>query len=63
MILMDHHVKENEEEKNDKYMHFAAETREQLKVKTVIVLIVWEFFGQSQQNYQNHLKFGNRGGN
>ena len=40
MILMDHHVKENEEEKNDKYMHLAAETREQLKVKTVIVLFV-----------------------
>ena len=39
-IPMDHHVKEKEEEKIDKYMDLAAEVRRQFKVKTVIVPIV-----------------------
>ena len=38
-IPMDHHVKEKEEENIDKYMDFAAEVREQFRVKTVIVPI------------------------
>ena len=37
---MDHHVKEKEEEKIDKYMDLAAEVRRQFRVKTVIVPIV-----------------------
>ena len=36
-IPMDHHVKEKEEEKTDKYMDLAAEVRRQFRVKTVIV--------------------------
>ena len=39
-IPMDHHVKEKEEEKIDKYMDLAAEVRRQFRVKTVIVPIV-----------------------
>ena len=39
-IPKDHHVKEKEEEKIDKYMDLAAEVRMQFRVKTVIVLIV-----------------------
>ena len=39
-IPMDHHVKEKEEEKIDKYMDLAAEVRRQFSVKTVIVPIV-----------------------
>ena len=38
-IPMDHHVKEKEEENIDKDMDFAAEVREQFRVKTVIVPI------------------------
>ena len=38
-IPMDHHVKEKEEENIDKYMDFAAEVREQFRVKTVTVPI------------------------
>ena len=37
---MDHHVKEREEEKIDKYMDLVAEVRRQFTVKTVIVPIV-----------------------
>ena len=37
---MDHHVKEKEVEKIDKYMDLAAEIRRQFRVKTVIVPIV-----------------------
>ena len=40
VIPMDHHVKEKEEEKIDKYMDFATEVRRQFRVKTVIVPIV-----------------------
>ena len=36
---MDHHVKEKEEEKIDKYMDLAAEVRRQFRVKTVIIPI------------------------
>ena len=36
-ISMDHHVKEKEEEKIDKYMGLTAEARRQLRVKTVVV--------------------------
>ena len=39
-IPMDHHVKEKEEEKIDKYMDLAAEVRRQFRVKTVIIPIV-----------------------
>ena len=39
-IPMDHHVKEQEVEKIDKYMDLAVEVRRQFKVKTVIVPIV-----------------------
>ena len=39
-IPMDHHVKEKEGEKIDKYMDLAAEVRSQFRVKTVIVPIV-----------------------
>ena len=39
-IPMDHHVKEKEEEKIDKYMDLAAEFRRKFRVKTVIVPIV-----------------------
>ena len=38
-IPMDHHVKEKEEENIDKDMDFAAEVREQFRVKTVTVPI------------------------
>ena len=38
-ISMDHHVKEKEEEKIDKYIDLAAEFGRQFKVKTVIVPI------------------------
>ena len=38
-IPMDHHVTEKEEENIDKYMDFAAEVREQFRVKTVTVPI------------------------
>ena len=36
-ISMDHHVKEKEEEKIDKYMDLTAEARRQLRLKTVVV--------------------------
>ena len=39
-IPMDHHVREKEEKKIDKYMHFSAEVRRQYRIKTVIVPIV-----------------------
>ena len=39
-IPIDHHVKEKEEEKTEKYMDLAAEVRRQFKVKTVIVPII-----------------------
>ena len=38
-IPMDHHVKKKEEKNIDKDMDFAAEVREQFRVKTVIVSI------------------------
>ena len=39
-IPMDHHVKEKEEGKTDKYMDLATEVRRQFRVKTVISPIV-----------------------
>ena len=39
-IPMDHHFKENEEEKINKYIDLTAEVRRQFRVKTVIVPIV-----------------------
>ena len=42
---MDHHVKEKEEEKNDKYRYLTAEVRRKFRVKTVIVPIVLEALG------------------
>ena len=39
-IPMDHHVKEKEEEKIDKYMDLVVEVRIQFRVKTVILPIV-----------------------
>ena len=47
-IPMDHHVKEKEEEKIDKYMDLAAEVRSQFRVKTVIVPIVLGALGTVQ---------------
>ena len=44
-IPMDHHVKEKEEEKIDKYMDLAAEVIRQFRVKTVIVPIVFGALG------------------
>ena len=44
-ILMDHHVKEKEVEKIDKYMDLAAEIRRQFRVKAVIVPIVLAALG------------------
>ena len=44
-IPMDHHVKEKEKEKIDKYMDLAAEVRSQFRVKTVIVPIVFGALG------------------
>ena len=44
-IPVDHHVKEKEEEKIDKYMDLAAKVRRQFRVKTVIVPIVLEALG------------------
>ena len=38
-ILMDHHIKEKEEKKIDKYMGLAAEVRRQFRVETVIASI------------------------
>ena len=46
-IPMDHHVKEKEEEKLNKYMDLAAEVRRQFRVKTVIVPIVFGSFGDT----------------
>ena len=39
-IPVDHHVKEKDEEKIDKYMDLAAKIRRQFRVKTVIVPIL-----------------------
>ena len=39
-VPMDHHFKEKEVEKIDKYMDLAAEVRRQFRVKTMIVPIV-----------------------
>ena len=39
-IPMDHHVKEKEEEKIDKYMDLEADVKTQFRVKAVIVPIV-----------------------
>ena len=44
-IPMDHHVKEKEEEKIDRYMDLAAEVRRQFREKTVIVPIVLAALG------------------
>ena len=38
-IPLDHHVKEKEDEKIDKYIDLAAEVRRQFTVKTVIAPI------------------------
>ena len=38
-ILMDHHIKEKEEKKIDKYMGLAAKVRRQFRVETVIAPI------------------------
>ena len=37
---VDHHVKEKEEQKIDKYMDLTAEVRRQFRVKTLIIPIV-----------------------
>ena len=41
-IPIDHHVKEKEDEKIDKYIDLIVEVRRQFRVKTVIVPIVLE---------------------
>ena len=55
-IPMDHHVKEKEEEKIDKYMDFAAEVRRQFRVKTVIVPIVLGALGTVPAKVSESLK-------
>ena len=42
---MDHHVKEKEEEKINKYMDLLADVRKQFRVKTVIVQILFGDLG------------------
>ena len=44
-IPMDHHVKEKEEERTDRYMDLAAEIRRQFREKIVIVPIVLAALG------------------
>ena len=53
---MDHHVKEKEEEKIDKYMDLAAEVRRQFRVKTVIVPIVLGALGTVPEKLSKSLK-------
>ena len=53
---MDHHVKEKEEEKIDKYMNLAAEVRRQFRVKTVIVPIVLGALGTVPEKLSKSLK-------
>ena len=55
-IPMDHHVKEKEEEKIDKYMDLAAEVRRQFRVKTVIVPIVLGALGTVPAKVSESLK-------
>ena len=60
-IPVDHHVKEKEEEKIDKYMDLAAEVRRQFRVKTVIVPIVLGALGTVPAKLSKSLKkIGNR---
>ena len=53
---MDHHVKEKEEEKIDRYMDLAAEVRRQFREKTVIVPIVLGALGTVQVKLSKVLK-------
>ena len=55
-IPKDHHVKEKEEEKIDKYMDLAAEVRRQFRVKTVIVPIVLGALGTVPEKLSKSLK-------
>ena len=53
---MDHHVKEREEEKIDKYMDLDAEVRRQFRVNTVIVAIVLGVLGTVPAKASESLK-------
>ena len=53
---MDHHVKEEEVEKMDKYMDLAADVRRQFRVKTVIVPIVLGALGTVPTNLSKSLE-------
>ena len=55
-IPVDHHVKEKEEEKIDKYMDLAAEVRRQFRVKTVIVPIVLGALGAVPEKLSESLE-------
>ena len=55
LILMDHHVKEMEEE-IDKYMDLAAEVRRQFWVKTVIVQTVLGALGTMPRKLSESLE-------
>ena len=55
---MDFNVKEQDEEKINKYINLTAEVRIQFRVKAVILPIVLEALGTftTKKNYQNRLK-------
>ena len=55
-IPMDHHVKEKEKEKINKYMHLGAEVRRQFRVKTVIVPTVLGAFQTVSAKLSESLK-------
>ena len=55
-ISMDHHVKEKEEEKVDKYIDLAAEVRRQFRVKIVIVPIALGALGTIPAKLSESLK-------
>ena len=55
-IPVDHHVKEKEEEKIDKYMDLAVDVRRQFRVQTMIVSIVLGAFGTVPAKLSESLK-------
>ena len=55
-IPVDHHVKEKEEEKIDKYMDSAAKIRRQFRVKTVVVPILLGALGTIPAKLPESLK-------
>ena len=55
-IPMDHHVKEKDEEKIDKYIDLAAEVRTQFRVKSVIMPIALGDLGTIPANTSGSLE-------